>query len=68
MGILTCFNARYYQIIIQSKIVSQEFADGPARCGLLTQEETIGIFLYYAATEKPEIKFPTEPRTYEPFR
>ncbi|XP_002130943.2 BTB/POZ domain-containing protein 6-B [Ciona intestinalis] len=40
----------------------QEFADGPATSDLLTKEEIIKIFVWYSATTKPELTFPTEHR------
>uniref|UniRef100_H2Z3Z8 BTB domain-containing protein n=1 Tax=Ciona savignyi TaxID=51511 RepID=H2Z3Z8_CIOSA len=40
----------------------QEFADGPAMSDLLTKEEIISIFVWYSATKKPELTYPTERR------
>ncbi|MFH4983342.1 hypothetical protein AB6A40_010051 [Gnathostoma spinigerum] len=40
-----------------------EFANGPARSGLLTCLETNNIFLYFTAEEKPQLPFPTMPRS-----
>ena len=40
----------------------QEFADGPAKSGILTKEEIIDVFMWYSAAEKPQLKFNIEPR------
>lgn len=39
-----------------------EFANGPAQSGILTQNETIDIFLHFTALNKPQLAFPTKPR------
>nr|XP_039248546.1 BTB/POZ domain-containing protein 3-like [Styela clava] len=41
----------------------QEFADGPARSGLLTQQEIIDIFFWFASSRKPKLEFPTSARS-----
>ncbi|CAN0396998.1 BTB/POZ domain-containing protein 6-like isoform X1 [Lampetra planeri] len=40
----------------------EEFANGAAQSGILTLEETNGIFLWYTASNKPMLEFPTIPR------
>ena len=41
-----------------------EFANGPAQApGILTQQETIDIFLHFTALVKPHLSFPIKPRT-----
>ncbi|XP_050544080.1 BTB/POZ domain-containing protein 6-B isoform X2 [Daktulosphaira vitifoliae] len=40
----------------------EEFANGPAQIGLLTLEETVDLFLYFTATNKPQLTYPTKPR------
>ncbi|XP_073997207.1 BTB/POZ domain containing protein 3 lute isoform X3 [Rhodnius prolixus] len=39
-----------------------EFANGPAQTGILTQQETIDIFLHFTAHVKPQLAFPIKPR------
>ncbi|KAL1116071.1 hypothetical protein AAG570_005566 [Ranatra chinensis] len=39
-----------------------EFANGPAQVGILTQQETIDIFLHFTALIKPHLNFPVKPR------
>ncbi|XP_014289121.1 BTB/POZ domain-containing protein 6-B isoform X1 [Halyomorpha halys] len=39
-----------------------EFANGPAQAGLLTQKETIDIFLHFTALVKPSLNFPIKSR------
>lgn len=40
-----------------------EFANGAAQLGILTQEETIDLFLHFTAHNKPILNYPTKPRT-----
>ncbi|XP_023203239.1 BTB/POZ domain-containing protein 6-B-like isoform X1 [Xiphophorus maculatus] len=40
----------------------QEFADGPAQSEVLTLAETHNIFLWYTATNKPQLDFPVGKR------
>uniref|UniRef100_A0A3P9M783 BTB domain-containing protein n=1 Tax=Oryzias latipes TaxID=8090 RepID=A0A3P9M783_ORYLA len=40
----------------------QEFADGPAQSDLLMLKETHSIFLWYTATNKPQLNFPVVKR------
>uniref|UniRef100_UPI00358FA7C0 BTB/POZ domain-containing protein 3-like isoform X2 n=1 Tax=Myxine glutinosa TaxID=7769 RepID=UPI00358FA7C0 len=40
----------------------EEFANGVAQSGILTLQETNNIFLWYTATNKPQLRFPTSPR------
>uniref|UniRef100_A0A3Q2PE78 BTB (POZ) domain containing 6b n=1 Tax=Fundulus heteroclitus TaxID=8078 RepID=A0A3Q2PE78_FUNHE len=40
----------------------QEFADGPAQSDVLTLTETHNIFLWYTATNKPQLDFPVGKR------
>ena len=39
-----------------------EFADGPVRSDVLTQNEVLNVFLQYAGSHKPECLFPTNDR------
>ncbi|XP_039281555.1 BTB/POZ domain-containing protein 6-B isoform X2 [Nilaparvata lugens] len=40
-----------------------EFANGAAQLGILTQEETINIFLHFTAHKKPLLSYPIKART-----
>lgn len=40
-----------------------EFANGPAQCGIFTLDETVDIFLHFTASEKPCLAFTRQPRT-----
>ncbi|XP_018319762.1 BTB/POZ domain-containing protein 6 isoform X3 [Agrilus planipennis] len=40
----------------------EEFANGAAQMGILTQEETIDIFFHFTANNKPILNYPTKPR------
>lgn len=40
-----------------------EFANGAAQLGILTQEETINIFLHFTAHKKPMLGYPVKART-----
>ncbi|VDN19659.1 unnamed protein product [Gongylonema pulchrum] len=39
-----------------------EFANGPAKAGLLTCQETNDVFIHFAAEEKPSLPFPVNKR------
>lgn len=41
----------------------EQFANHVAQIGILTQQETIDIFLHFTAKAKPSLEFPTKPRT-----
>ena len=41
----------------------EEFANGAAQLGILTQQETIDIFFHFTATNKPTLQYPVKPRT-----
>lgn len=41
----------------------EEFANGAAQIGILTQQETIDIFFHFTANNKPSLQYPTKPRT-----
>lgn len=41
----------------------EEFANRVAQMGILTQEETIDVFLNFTAKTKPQLSFPVKPRT-----
>lgn len=41
----------------------EEFANGAAQMGILTQQETIDIFFHFTANNKPVLVYPTKPRT-----
>lgn len=41
----------------------EEFANGAAQMGILTQQETIDIFLHFTANNKPALQYPIKPRT-----
>lgn len=41
----------------------EEFANGAAQLGILTDQETINIFLNFTAQNKPMLSYPTKPRT-----
>jgi BTB/POZ domain-containing protein 3/6 len=41
----------------------EEFANGAAQQGVLTLKETIDIFLHFTAHNKPQLNYPTKPRT-----
>ncbi|XP_011500374.1 PREDICTED: BTB/POZ domain-containing protein 1 [Ceratosolen solmsi marchali] len=40
----------------------EEFAIGPAQCGLLTDREVVSIFLYFTLNPKPQVGFEAMPR------
>lgn len=40
----------------------EEFANSAAQTGILTQQETIDVFLHFTASNKPQLCFPTKPR------
>lgn len=40
----------------------EEFANSSAQSGILTQQETIDIFLYFIASVKPQLCYPTKSR------
>lgn len=40
----------------------EQFANHVAQIGILTQQETINIFLHFTAKTKPSLEFPTKPR------
>ncbi|CAH1162961.1 unnamed protein product, partial [Phaedon cochleariae] len=40
----------------------EEFANGAAQMGVLTQQETIDIFFHFTATNKPCLQYPIKPR------
>ena len=40
----------------------EDFANGPARSGLLTSKETVDVFLYFTAKEKPDLPYNCKPR------
>lgn len=40
----------------------EEFANGAAQMGILTQQETIDIFFHFTANNKPTLQYPTKPR------
>ncbi|XP_055353012.1 BTB/POZ domain-containing protein 6-A-like [Paramacrobiotus metropolitanus] len=44
-------------------LTNAELADGPVQSGLLTESELFRLFVYQNAAAKPEVPFPTEPRT-----
>ncbi|KAL1475719.1 hypothetical protein MTO96_037074 [Rhipicephalus appendiculatus] len=46
----------------------QEFADGAAQSGVLTLRETADMFLHFAASRKPVVPFPIQPRLGLPTR
>nr|XP_037274568.1 BTB/POZ domain-containing protein 6-B-like isoform X1 [Rhipicephalus microplus] len=46
----------------------QEFADGAAQSGVLTLRETADMFLHFAASRKPVVPFPIQPRLGLPAR
>ncbi|XP_031349878.1 BTB/POZ domain-containing protein 6 isoform X2 [Photinus pyralis] len=41
----------------------EEFANGAAQMGILTQQETIDIFFHFTANNKPSLVYPTKSRT-----
>lgn len=41
----------------------EEFANSAAQLGILTPQETIDIFLHFTASNKPQLSYPTKPRT-----
>jgi BTB/POZ domain-containing protein 3/6 len=41
----------------------EQFANRVAQLGILTQQETIDIFLHFTAKNKPTLNFPIKPRT-----
>ena len=52
----------FYLIRIPSMTL-EEFANGPAQCGVLTPQETTDIFLYFTANNKPELPFKRKGRS-----
>ncbi|XP_017778270.1 PREDICTED: BTB/POZ domain-containing protein 6 isoform X2 [Nicrophorus vespilloides] len=40
----------------------EEFANGAAQLGILTQQETIDIFFHFTANNKPSLQYPIQPR------
>ena len=40
----------------------EEFANSAAQTGILTQQETIDIFLHFIASTKPQLCYPVKPR------
>ncbi|CAH1970752.1 unnamed protein product [Acanthoscelides obtectus] len=40
----------------------EEFANGAAQMGVLTQQETIDIFFHFTANNKPKLQYPIKPR------
>lgn len=40
----------------------EEFANGAAQRGILTDQETIDIFLHFTALNKPTLQYPIKPR------
>jgi BTB/POZ domain-containing protein 3/6 len=40
----------------------EQFANSVAQLGILTQQETIDIFLHFTAKSKPQLNFPIKPR------
>lgn len=40
----------------------EEFANGAAQKGILTDQETIDIFLHFTALNKPSLQYPIKPR------
>ncbi|KAJ8971498.1 hypothetical protein NQ317_013137 [Molorchus minor] len=40
----------------------EEFANGAAQIGILTQQETIDIFFHFTANNKPSLHYPIKPR------
>nr|CAH7725200.1 unnamed protein product [Callosobruchus chinensis] len=40
----------------------EEFANGAAQMGVLTQQETIDIFFHFTANNKPQLQYPIKPR------
>ncbi|XP_076267442.1 BTB/POZ domain containing protein 3 lute isoform X2 [Rhynchophorus ferrugineus] len=40
----------------------EEFANGAAQKGILTQQETIDIFFHFTANNKPSLQYPIKPR------
>lgn len=40
----------------------EEFANGAAQMGILTQQETIDIFFHFTANNKPSLQYPTKAR------
>lgn len=40
----------------------EEFANGAAQIGILTQQETIDIFFHFTANNKPSLQYPIKPR------
>lgn len=40
----------------------EEFANGAAQMGILTDQETIDIFLHFTALNKPSLQYPIKPR------
>ena len=51
----------FYQLRFTNMTIN-EFADEPGKSGLLNTQEVNDIFFYYAATDKPNLRFPTTPR------
>lgn len=40
----------------------EEYANNAAQTGILTQQETIDIFLHFIASTKPPLCYPIKPR------
>ena len=40
----------------------EEFAQGPAQCGILTDRETVSLFLHFTVNPKPSVSFLDVPR------
>lgn len=52
----------FYKIRVPAMTL-EEFANGPAQSGILSQEETVDIFLHYTARRKPTLQFIKKSRT-----
>lgn len=52
----------FYQIRIPTMNI-EEFANGPAKSGLLDYEETTDVFLWFTALEKPSLMFVSRKRS-----
>ncbi len=52
----------FYQIRIPTMDI-EEFANGPAKSGLLDYVETTDVFLWFTAIEKPSLMFVSRKRT-----
>lgn len=40
----------------------EEFANSVAQTGILSQQETIDLFLHFTASTKPHLRYPIKPR------